>query len=143
MTKDRLTDEIDLLASNFSIMVDKVYQREQTLRRQVEALKIEIDEAKRTQQVSEIVDTDFFRDLQAKADHMRSRRKRDPGRQRLPHGASNPSRNLSCLYRQGVLAVFVPIQTLMLLVFLPAIQCGLTPGRQRHGENDKPRFALQ
>jgi hypothetical protein len=79
MTKDRLTDEIDLLASNFSIMVDKVYQREQTLRRQVEALKIEIDEAKRTQQVSEIVDTDFFRDLQAKADHMRSRRKRDPG----------------------------------------------------------------
>ncbi|MBN1149170.1 MAG: HAMP domain-containing protein [Anaerolineales bacterium] len=76
LTKDRLTDEIDLLASNFSVMVGKVYQREQTLRRQVEALKIEIDEAKRSQQVSEIVDTDFFRDLQAKADRMRIRRQR-------------------------------------------------------------------
>ena len=54
-------------------MVGKVYQREQTLRRQVEELKIEIDEVKRKKQVSEIVESDFFQDLQAKARRMRSR----------------------------------------------------------------------
>jgi methyl-accepting chemotaxis protein len=74
MTQDRFPDEIDVLASNFAAMVDKVYKREQKLRQQVEELKIEIDEAKRSSQVSEIVDTDFFRDLQAKATRMRSRR---------------------------------------------------------------------
>lgn len=67
-------DEISVLAANFSYMVDKVYRREQNLRRQVEELKIEIDETKRSRQVNEIVDTDFFRDLQAKADRMRMRR---------------------------------------------------------------------
>jgi HAMP domain-containing protein len=72
----RLPDEIDALAGNFAIMVSKVYQREQNLRRQVEALKIEIDDARRGVQVSEIVETDFFRELQAKAAQMRSRRSR-------------------------------------------------------------------
>lgn len=67
-------DEISVLAANFAHMVDKVYHREQNLRRQVEELKIEIDDAKRSRQVNEIVDTDFFRDLQAKADRMRMRR---------------------------------------------------------------------
>jgi hypothetical protein len=68
-------DEIVTLADVFAIMAGKVYQREQTLRKQVEALKIEIDEAKRTRQVSEIAETDFFRDLQAKARGMRKRAK--------------------------------------------------------------------
>ncbi len=74
MVRTRLADEINVLASNFSVMVNKVYHREQTLRRQVEELKIEIDETKRIRQVAEIVETDFFRDLQVKADRMRSRR---------------------------------------------------------------------
>lgn len=73
LAKDRFPDEIDTLAKVFSIMVGKVYQREQTLRRQVEELKIEIDEVKRKKQVSEIVESDFFQDLQAKARRMRSR----------------------------------------------------------------------
>ena len=76
LIKTRLPDEINVLASNFSIMVSKVFHREQTLRKQVEELKIEIDEARRSRQVEEIVETDFFRDLQAKADRMRSRRGR-------------------------------------------------------------------
>ena len=70
----RFPDEIGILAKSFSSMTEKVFQRELTLRRQVEKLKIEIDESKRSQQVEEIVETDFFRDLQAKADQMRSRR---------------------------------------------------------------------
>jgi HAMP domain-containing protein len=72
----RFPDEIGTLARVFTIMVDKVYQREQTLRRQVEELKIEIDEVKRQKQVSEIVDSDFFQDLQARAREMRQRGRR-------------------------------------------------------------------
>jgi methyl-accepting chemotaxis protein len=68
-------DEIGTLAEVFTIMVNKVYQREQALRRQVEELKIEVDEAKRQKQVSEIVDTGFFQELQDKAREMRSRRR--------------------------------------------------------------------
>ncbi len=71
-----LRDEVATLAHVFELMVGKVYQREQTLRKQVEELKIEIDEVKRQKQVSEIVDSDFFQDLRAKAQAMRNR----PGR---------------------------------------------------------------
>ena len=52
-------------------MVGKVAQREQKLKQQVAELQIMIDETKRQEQVSEIVDTDFFRDLQAKAQRIR------------------------------------------------------------------------
>ncbi|MBA3534559.1 MAG: HAMP domain-containing protein [Ardenticatenales bacterium] len=76
LVSDRMPDEIDILAQVFAGMVNKVHQREKTLRRHVEELKIEIDEAKRERQVSEIVDTDFFQDLQAKADLMRTREQR-------------------------------------------------------------------
>lgn len=69
----RLRDEINTLAEVFTIMTNKVYQREQTLRRQVEALRIEIDEAKRQRQVSEIADSTFFQQLQKKARQMRGR----------------------------------------------------------------------
>ncbi len=68
------SDEITKLAEVFEIMVSKVYQREQTLIRKVEELKIEIDEVRRQKQVSEIAETDFFRDLQSKANLMRNRR---------------------------------------------------------------------
>jgi hypothetical protein len=72
LSRGRLRDEISTLADVFTIMVGKVYQREQMLKRQVEELRIEIDEAKRERQVSEIVDSDFFRDLRDKArDHRR------------------------------------------------------------------------
>ena len=69
----RFPDEISALAKVFALMAAKVYQREQTLRRQVAELKIEIDVTKRHQQVSEIVDTDFFQDLQARARVLRQR----------------------------------------------------------------------
>ncbi len=75
-TDDVFPDEIESLSEVFQSMVNKVYQREQTLRRQVAELKIEIDEVKRQKQVSEIVDTDFFQDLQAKARVMRERGRR-------------------------------------------------------------------
>lgn len=76
----RFRDEIGLLADVFQGMTEKIGVRERMLRREVQALRIEIDESRRTQQVAEIVETDFFRDLQARARVMRQRqpRKVDP-----------------------------------------------------------------
>lgn len=69
----RLQDEVNKLASVFELMTSKVYTREQTLRARVEQLEIMIDESKRDHQVSEIVDSDFFQDLQEKVHTMRKR----------------------------------------------------------------------
>jgi HAMP domain-containing protein len=74
MSRGNTRDEISTMAASFQVMVDKVYQREQTLIKQVEELKIEIDETKRKSQVSEIVDSEFFVELQAKSRAMRRRR---------------------------------------------------------------------
>ncbi len=49
------------------------YIREYALRQEIQQLRIEIDEAKRQQQVSEIVETDFFQDLRTKARELRQR----------------------------------------------------------------------
>jgi len=73
ITSASLRDEIAVLAEVFTSMAAKIYQREQTLIRKVEELKIEIDEVKRQKQVDEIVESDFFQDLQAKARSMRKR----------------------------------------------------------------------
>jgi methyl-accepting chemotaxis protein len=75
LISDRYRDEIDTLAQVFSIMVDKVYQREQTLKQQVARLKIEIDEVKQKEGVQEIVETDFFQQLQSRANDLRAERK--------------------------------------------------------------------
>lgn len=74
LTRVKFHDEISTMADVFTIMVGKVYQREQTLIRQVEELRIEIDDTKRKKQVSEIVESEFFQDLQAKSRAMRQRR---------------------------------------------------------------------
>lgn len=50
------------------------YIRERALRREIQQLRIEVDEAKRQKQVSEIVDTDFFQNVQVRARAMRQRR---------------------------------------------------------------------
>lgn len=75
----RVQDEINTLSGVFAIMVGKVRQREQALRQQVEDLMIEIDETKRQKQVSEIVESDFFRGLQEAARTMRQRKRQATG----------------------------------------------------------------
>ena len=67
----RLRDEVSTLAQVFEMMVDKVGAREAQLKRQVAELRIEIDQAKRERHVSEITDTDYFRELQEKARKLR------------------------------------------------------------------------
>jgi hypothetical protein len=54
-------------------MIDKVHAREEHLKRQVRELRIEIDQTKKERHVKEIVDSDYFRDLQATAREMRRR----------------------------------------------------------------------
>ena len=66
-------DELGQLAKIFQNMVQDVRRREQQLREQVKSLRIEIDQAKREQQVSEITESDYFQDLQKKAKQYRRR----------------------------------------------------------------------
>jgi len=72
------TRELKQLARVFQNMVRQVYAREEKLKQQVQELKIEIDEVKRKKQVKEIVDTDFFQDLQTKARNIRQQRRVRP-----------------------------------------------------------------
>ena len=72
-------DNIQQMMVSFSSLAAaalEAYIREQALRTEIRQLRIEIDETKRQQQVSEIVDTDFFSDLQARAQEIRSRGRR-------------------------------------------------------------------
>jgi hypothetical protein len=64
-------DEIGRLARIFQQMAHQVYQREKRMKQQIQAFQIEIDQAKRQNQVKEIVETDFFQDLAIKAKALR------------------------------------------------------------------------
>jgi len=69
----RSGDDVGRLARVFARMAEQVAVREQRLRDQVRSLTIEIDEERRRKAVSEVTDTDFFRDLQGRAAEMRRR----------------------------------------------------------------------
>jgi HAMP domain-containing protein len=73
---NRFPDEILTLAVSVAAMAKKVAARERSLTREVQRLKVEIDEKRRDKSVREITESDFFADLTAKADQMR-RKMRD------------------------------------------------------------------
>lgn len=60
--------------SSLAVAALEAYIREQSLKQEIQQLRIEIDEVKRQKQVNEIVESDFFQDLQAKARTIRGRR---------------------------------------------------------------------
>jgi hypothetical protein len=66
-------DEIAQLSHLFGSMAKEVIQREEGLMQKVEELQILIDERQRSEQVEEIVETDFFRELKERARSMRQR----------------------------------------------------------------------
>lgn len=68
------TDELGQLARVFQRMAHEVYAREQQLKQQVTQLKIQIDQVKKESAVKEIVESDFFSDLQLKAAALRKER---------------------------------------------------------------------
>ena len=67
-------DEISNLSRIFGNMAHQVAQREARLRRQVEELKIQIDDDKSQKAVEDITETEFFRDLKDKSRDLRKRR---------------------------------------------------------------------
>ena len=71
----RFPDEMYTLAESFAQMAAKVDVREKTLTQEVQRLKVEIDQARRTESVKQITDSDSFNDLLVKAAEMRRRMK--------------------------------------------------------------------
>ena len=71
-------DELGQLARVFRRMAREVRAREQRLKQEVRQLRIEIDETRTARQVAEITETDYFRDLQKKADRLRLRTEEKP-----------------------------------------------------------------
>jgi HAMP domain-containing protein len=69
----RFGDEVSKLAEVFQTMARQVQLREQQLKEQIVEMRIQIDEQKMAQQVREVTDTDYFRNLQANAQSMRAR----------------------------------------------------------------------
>jgi hypothetical protein len=67
--------EVGQLARVFASMTKQVYVRETDLRKQVEGLKIVIDETKRKKAVEEITDSEFFQSLTERASKIRQRQR--------------------------------------------------------------------
>ncbi len=66
-------DALGQLARVFQRMAREVAAREQQLKERIQVLQIEIDQAKKAREVSEITDTEYFQDLQEKAKSLRHR----------------------------------------------------------------------
>jgi DNA-binding response OmpR family regulator len=66
-------DELGQLARVFERMAHEIAAREQQLKQQIQVLSIEIDQAKRARQVSEITETEYFQELRKKAKELRSK----------------------------------------------------------------------
>jgi len=73
----RRSDELGQLALVFQEMARQVYAREQQLQRQVQQLRIEIDQERRAREVADITESDYFQQLLGKADELRNRARAD------------------------------------------------------------------
>jgi nitrogen fixation/metabolism regulation signal transduction histidine kinase len=73
LQRRRIRDEVSDLASVFRGMATQVVRRERTLKQQIAALNIQIDDQKKRQQVESITETDYFQSLRASAGQMRRR----------------------------------------------------------------------
>src|SRR5205823_10057140 len=70
-------DELGQLAQVFQEMARQVYAREQQLQRQVQQLRIEIDQERKTRDIADITESEYFQQLLGKADELRNRVKAD------------------------------------------------------------------
>jgi two-component system, cell cycle response regulator len=64
-------DALGQLGRVFQRMALEVHAREQSLKQQLEALRIRIDEGQKARAVAEITDTDYFRNLRDRAQRLR------------------------------------------------------------------------
>jgi HAMP domain-containing protein len=67
-------DEFGQLARIFQKTLQEVRSRAESLKAQIDHLKVEIDRDKKEQQVKAITETEFFKDLKSKAGAMRQKR---------------------------------------------------------------------
>ncbi|MGD1859704.1 MAG: DUF3365 domain-containing protein [Leptolyngbyaceae cyanobacterium] len=67
-------DELGQLGRMFQNMMNEVITRQQRLKQQIRDLKIEIDQTRKSREVQEIVETDYFQNLQQKAQRFRDRK---------------------------------------------------------------------
>ena len=72
-------DEIGKLARVFQSMAREVDRREQRLRRQLEDLRIAIDQTRKARDVAEITETEYFQRLEQRAQQLRERAARPSG----------------------------------------------------------------
>ena len=61
----------------FQEMARQVYAREQQLQRQVQQLRIEIDQERSAREVAEISESDYFQQLLGRAEELRNRARAD------------------------------------------------------------------
>lgn len=78
------SDEVGELAHAFAIMAESVQRREQSLRREISELRIEIDRDRQRTEVKRIVESEYFRELESKTRALRERRER--GKAPRPEG---------------------------------------------------------
>ena len=64
-------DALGQLARVFVRMAGQVATREAELKKEIQVLRIEIDHAQKTRQVSEITETEYFQELRRKAKDLR------------------------------------------------------------------------
>ena len=77
-------DELGNLAQVFHRMAAEVYARTSMLKQQVQQLIIKIDQIRRQEQVSDVVDTEFFNELQKRASELRQRGQDEGGDKEPP-----------------------------------------------------------
>jgi hypothetical protein len=70
-------DKATELLSAFFVMVRKVKEREEGLKKQLEKLTFEIDQSRRKQEFEEITSTEFYSNLKAQAKALREKRQQD------------------------------------------------------------------
>jgi CRP-like cAMP-binding protein len=67
-------DKVGQLMAEFIVMVQGIREREDELRKQVQKLTLQIDEAKRKREFDEITSTDFYAKLKEQAKELRAQR---------------------------------------------------------------------
>ena len=71
LSKQADDDRANRFLATFFHMVDDIREREEILQRELDELIIEIDESKREQEVEELTNSEFFKDLKSKGDALR------------------------------------------------------------------------
>lgn len=75
LSRSQGEDEVALLSRVFASMATQVKARENHLKKQVEELRIEIDQTKKAQEVSRITESDYFQRIQEAARKIRDKGK--------------------------------------------------------------------